>query len=229
MARLQEIPAYLDRPIYSFSEADHLAAVSRGTARRWLCGYAYSCRDGERVAPPAVTPGAERQPAVSFVDLVELVAIARLKERGFSLSTIREIVRNCQELLGVPRPLASLRLKTGGREVFVGVSDRLLEVGRKKGMQAWSEILEPYLQDLEYTNEIASRWWPLGKKQRVVVDPDYGFGLPVVSGSGVRTEIILERFQAGDLPAEIARDFNLSTTEVERALQFELKRLKRAA
>jgi len=56
------------------------------------------------------------------------------------------------------------------------------------------------------------------------LDPDYAFGFPVIRNSGVRTEIILERFQAGDLHDQIAQDFNVDPIEVERALQFELSR-----
>jgi uncharacterized protein (DUF433 family) len=40
----------------------------------------------------------------------------------------------------------------------------------------------------------------------------------------VRTEIVLERFQSGDLEDEIARDFGITPLEVQRALQFELQR-----
>jgi uncharacterized protein (DUF433 family) len=162
---------------------------------------------------------------VSFVDLVEIIAIGRLKKIGFSLPSIREIVRNCQEILRVERPLATLKFKTDGREIFVvRSSDVLLEVGRRKGMQAWHEVLAPFLDDLDYSGDLASRWWPLGHDKPIVVDPEYGFGLPVVANSGVRTEIIRERFQAGDLEEQIARDFNLDPIAVERALQFELQR-----
>jgi len=56
------------------------------------------------------------------------------------------------------------------------------------------------------------------------MDPEYAYGLPVIVNSGVRTEIVLERFQAGDLDEQIAADFNISPLEVQRALQFEVKR-----
>lgn len=58
----------------------------------------------------------------------------------------------------------------------------------------------------------------------MVIDPEYGFGFPVVAKSGVRTEIILERFRAGDLKEQISADFNIEQVHVERALQFELQR-----
>ena len=219
-------PPYLISPRYGFADADYLANVTRGTARRWLAGYAYHDTHGQRVVQPPITPGVLREEEnVSFLDLVEIAAIGRLKEVGFSLRMIREIVRNCQEILAVPRPLTTLRFKTGGREIFVDRGDVLLEVGRKKRMRAWNEVLEPFLQELDYdANQFLARWWPLGRSTPVVIDPEYGFGFPVVAKSGVRTEIILERFRAGDLNEQISADFNIEQVDVERALQFELQR-----
>jgi uncharacterized protein (DUF433 family) len=151
------------------------------------------------------------------------VAIGGLKKAGFSTRAIRQFVHNCREILGVQRPLTSLKFKVSGREVFVDQSDVLLEVGRRKRMQARIDVLAPFLANLDYTQDLVSRWWPLGRDVPIVVDPDYGHGLPVVEGSGVRTEIIRERGEAGDLIQQFASDFNLDCTEVERALQFELK------
>ena len=214
----------LTLPRYSFAEADRLADVSRGTARRWLSGYTYRDTAGRPVKVPPITSGVTDDGAASFLDVIEIVAIGGLKRAGFSTRAIRQIVRNCQEILGVECPLTTLKFKVGGREVFVDRGDVLVEVGRRKRMQAWNEVLAPFLASLDYTNDVASRWWPLGKAAPIVVDPDFGYGLPVVAGSGVRTEIIRERAEAGDLIQQIASDFNLDCTEVERALQFELKR-----
>lgn len=216
--------ARLTSPRYSYGEADRLAGVSRGTSRRWLSGYSYRDADGQSVDLPPIMPGGSAAGAVSFLDVVEIVAVGGLKKAGISTRAIRQIVRNCQEILDVPRPLTTLRFKVGGRDVFVDRGDVLMEVGRRKRMQAWNEVLAPFLANLDYTHDIASRWWPLGRDVPIVVDPDYGHGLPVVAGSGVRTEIIRERAEAGDLVQQIASDFNLDCTEVERALQFELKR-----
>lgn len=220
----------LNRPLYGFADVDHLAGVSRGTAQRWLAGYAYRGAHGHRIVRPPVTPGAPGAPgvdavgAVSFLDLVEIVAIGRLKERGFSLKDIRLIVANCQEILGLPRPLSTLRFKVGGREAFVKQGDVLVEVGRRRRMQAWDDVLHPFLEELDYAEDFARRWWPLGRQHQVMIDPEYGFGLPVVAGSGVRTEIILERFRVGDLEHQIADNFNITSIEVQRALQFEIQR-----
>lgn len=217
------MPDRVARLLYSYADADRLAGVSRGTSKRWLAGYVYRNLQGDRIERPPITPGLEDRGFVSFIDLIEIVAIGGLKALGFTLTQIRRIVIDCQDQVGVPRPLTTLKFKTNGYEIFVNQGDTLLGLGKKKGLRAWNEILGPFLEDLDYSGSFVSRWWPLGKDKPIVVDPDYGYGLPVVANSGVRTEIILERFQAGDLPAQIAKDFNLDSVEVERALQFEMK------
>src|SRR3990172_1864539 len=221
--KMVEIQTLVNRPLYGFSEADRLANVSRGTSKRWLAGYDYTAKD-KRVRQPPITPRTNATAAVSFTDLLEVVAIGRLKVFGFSLGQVRTIVGNCQRTLEVERPLTTLRFKIGGREIFVERAYELLEGGRRRGRQAGRGVLEPFLQDLDYSQEIAHRWWPLGRSSPIVMDPEYAYGLPVIVNSGVRTEIVLERFQAGDLDEQIAADFNISPLEVQRALQFEVKR-----
>ncbi|MFQ5879965.1 MAG: DUF433 domain-containing protein [Dehalococcoidia bacterium] len=227
-------PERLELPLYSYADADYLAQLTRGTARRWLSGYEYrKPATGFVIRRPPVTPASEwvgpKQYGVSFLELIELVAIGGLKGLGFSLLDIREVVTNCQELFHSKHPLAMHDFKVGGRDVFVQTSGGLAEVLRKKGQQAWYEVLSPFLATLEYEGPLARRWWPAEAKGMVVVDPDYGFGFPVIKNSGVRTEIILERFQAGDFRDQIAEDFNITSNEVEYALQFEVSRLKPAA
>ena len=89
-------------------------------------------------------------------------------------------------------------------------------------MLAWREVLEPFLEDVEYENKLARRWWPLGRERMIVVDPDYGFGLPVVEGTAVRTEIIAERYRAGDSTDEIAYDFDVTPKQINDALRWEM-------
>ena len=220
----------LELPLYSYSEADYLAGATRGTASRWLSGYRYKSISGDVTQRPPVTKRADIElKGVSFVDLVEVVAIGRLKEIGFSLLDIRRMVENCQAVFNVRHPLASLEFKVGGEEVFVSQGGTLVEILKGRGRRAWQEVLQPFIETLDYHGQLAKRWWPLGKSVPVLVDPEYGYGFPVIQGSGVRTEIILERLQAGDSREQIAEDFKVHPKEVDSALRFEATLFKRAA
>jgi uncharacterized protein (DUF433 family) len=223
--------AHLERPAYSYAEADRIAGATRGTTKRWTRGYAYRTPTDQRVARPPVTPGIEHPeaPGASFLDLVEVAAIARLKELGLSLGQIRGAVDVSQTLLDLRRPLVTERFRSDGRSVFVQQGDVLVELGfgPRKGRQAWDEVIGPFLETVEYESELVRRWWPLGRTHGVVIDPDFGFGLPVIADSGVRTEIVLEQIEAGVDPASVARDFGISRDDVDYALAFEATRRER--
>jgi uncharacterized protein (DUF433 family) len=211
----------VNRPLYSFAEADRIARVTSNTSRRWLKGYHF-WYDEERREMPPITPGRGKQDAVSFVDLVEVAVIGKLRKRNFSLKRIRQINAYCRLYLQVPRPLVTQKFKVAGQSIFLEEDfDVLVDVGREAGMLAWREVLEPFLEDVEYENELARRWWPLGRDHKVVVDPDYGFGLPIIEGVGVRTEIIAERREAGDSIEEITYDFGVTPDQIEDALLWE--------
>jgi uncharacterized protein (DUF433 family) len=210
------------RPLYSFAEADRIARVTPNTSRRWLKGYSF-WYDGEHRTMPPVTWTSETKDAVTFVDLMEVATIDKLRKKGFSFKQIRKINATARFYLKKSRPLVTETFKVKGRDIFVDEGFGILvNVGYEAGMQAWDEILDPFLDTVEYEGEIVRRWWPLGKEFAVLVDPDYGFGLPVVEGVGVRTEIIAERYRAGDSTDEIAYDFDVTPKQIDDALQWEM-------
>lgn len=212
----------LTTPRYSFSQTDRLAKVSRGTSKRWLKGYTYLYCPGELRASPPVNREIGPRDSASFIDLMEVVVIGGLRREGFSLPTIRRINEYCQAYLRRTRPLVTETFKVDGKEAFILASHgHLVNVSASRGMQAWREVLEPFLENVDFERELARRWWPLGRDGAVMLDPDYGFGLPVVSGTGVRTEVVAERALAGENAEEISYDFGLARYQVEAALRYE--------
>lgn len=53
----------------------------------------------------------------------------------------------------------------------------------------------------------------------VVLDPEFRFGRPTVNG--VPTDVLAERWRAGDRVADLAEDYDLATEAVEEALRYE--------
>ena len=215
-------------PRYSYAEAERLAGVSRGTAKRWLRGYRYRGPDGEpRFRAPAI-PGQRQDDAdghVSFADLVEIAAVHHFRRRRWSLGTIRMIVEECQAMSGVERPLITRRFKLEAPAVFLHEIGDFAHLSGPQRKQAWDTI-RAFLDTLDYEGDFVSTWWPCGKNVPVAVDPDYGFGLPVVACSGLRTglrtEIVLEQFRAGETAAAIAADYRLPVQSITAAIDFEV-------
>ena len=53
----------------------------------------------------------------------------------------------------------------------------------------------------------------------MVIDPERGYGRPVLDGRGIRTEVVIERFQAGESITSLANDYGLSAATVEDILR----------
>ena len=57
----------------------------------------------------------------------------------------------------------------------------------------------------------------------VVIDPTLSAGRPVITGTGLATEVIAERYKAGETVAELAKDYDRKEAEIEEAIRCELK------
>jgi uncharacterized protein (DUF433 family) len=168
-------------------------------------------------------PEAEQEQGVSFFDLISIKAIDGLRDMKLSTRKIRDAIRYCQDELQMNYPFATQTFKADRRRIYVSAGEgHLWEVlGGQQGALAWDAVLDPFLNRLDYQNDLARRWWPLGKDEPIMVDPEYGFGSPVIFGSGLRTELVAERRDAGDPPNIIAYDFSLTPKQIESALKME--------
>ena len=51
----------------------------------------------------------------------------------------------------------------------------------------------------------------------VVVDPAVSFGRPVLEGTGIPTEILAQRYKAGDSYEQLVEDYRRPKEEIEKA------------
>lgn len=57
----------------------------------------------------------------------------------------------------------------------------------------------------------------------MVIDPALSAGRPVITGTGLATEVIAERFKAGESVSDLAKDYERKEAEIEEAIRCELK------
>ncbi len=130
-----------------------------------------------------------------------------------------------EHLSGFERPLLKLEFETDGRALFIELQETsktpMLLDATGAGQFVWPEAVREHFQSLVFDDRgDPSRLW-LDDRHEVMLDPRFGWGLPVVAGSGVRTDVLFERSEAGEELDAIAGDFSLKTSQVETAVAWE--------
>ena len=223
--------------VYSFPEAARLVGTSTQTVSRWLLGYRFPTRRGSGGrSGPIFSPQLaqiEGYRAIGFLDLVELLFVKAFREEGVTLQKIRRAAREAGRRWKTNHPFCLRRFATDGRTIFSSVVDDLGEEALLeliKSQLAFKTVLEPYLRQLEYGDQyLVKRWWPLGNRKPVCVDPNICFGRPVVLPVPIPTDIIYESVRAEQTPEEVAKWYGLPLGSVRAAIEFESELARKAA
>jgi len=213
--------------IYSVPEASQLTGISPGRLRRWLRGYSFHHQEQARSMPPVwqpMVPPIDGRLALSFRDLVEVRFVDAFLREGVTWRTIRAAERHATEIFGDSHPFSSNRFKTDGRSIFAELSSSnrekaLIDIANRQPV--FSRIVSPYLRDLEFDRESPVRWWPLGKRRKIVVDPQRAFGQPITSSRSVPTRILFLAYQNSESFKTIAQWYEVPVQEVRDAVAFE--------
>lgn len=217
--------------IYGVAEAAKLTQVAPARIRRWIRGYTFKGKRGDTRKSSPVWHGQhlaiDGRFALGFLDLIEIRFVDAFLKCGVQWPTIRAAEARARQLFKTDHPFATNQFKTDGRAIFAelgaGQADRAM-MDLAKNQFAFSRIISPYLTNLEFADNDAIRWWPLGLKRRVVLDPERSFGQPIVSREGVPTRILSMAFESEQSEQIVSRWYDVDMHSVRDAIEFE-KRL----
>jgi uncharacterized protein (DUF433 family) len=216
-------------PLYSPAEAARFLRLPASTVRAWAFGQGYKAKDGEpRQFKQVISTADPINRRLSFVNLVELLVLAAIrKQHQVKLQQVRSAVEFLRKRSPSEHPLADNDFQTDGIDLFVEKYGNLLNISRD-GQIAMKNLIQQYLQLVErdasgvpfklHLPRRANAPEPLAA---VVIDPERGFGRPVLDGRGIRTEVIVERWRAGESIASLAEDYDLDSTMIEDILRSE--------
>jgi uncharacterized protein (DUF433 family) len=168
--------------------------------------------------------------ALSFVNLVEAhVLDAIRREHRIPLPNIRSALDYVRRHFSSKHPLAEQKFETDGVNLFVSRFQDLISAS-EAGQLAMRELIQAHLRRIEHDSAgFAVRLFPFTRKDDldqpkiVVIDPYISFGRPTISGTGVSTNIIAERYKAGDSMDALADDYGCQRAQVEEAVRCELE------
>jgi uncharacterized protein (DUF433 family) len=217
-----------DQPAYPMAEVAWYARVPAATLRTWVLGRAYGTTDGQRQSRPLIRPADLKRRLLSFNNLVEVHVLSALRtEHGTSVAAIRNAIGYAERELGIERLLLHKELLTDGQDLFLSHLYELVNLS-KAGQLAMRSVLQQHLARVERdTRALPMRLFPFvrgvdaGEHRPIAIDPQIAFGRPVVASRAIATQVIAERIDAGETPAEIAEDYGISVEDVEAAVVYE--------
>lgn len=223
-----------DEPAYAASEAAYILNLPVATLKAWCFGQAYRSSSGTRKTFQAVIrPADSKARLLSFTNLCELHVLSAIRRHHrIPLPKVRDSVKYLRSQLESDRPLIDREFRTNGIDLFVEHASQLLNVS-KQGQEAMRGDFEFALARIERDHDGSPiRLFPLSRSsatatdqpKSIVIDPRLSFGRPVLSRVAVPTEVIVDRFRAGDSVAEMAGDYSVGEEEIEEALRFEQRR-----
>jgi hypothetical protein len=185
---------WIGRGVYTTAEASRLTGISAGRIRRWMQGYTFEKRGEVRNSPPVLSaelsePGDESI-SLTFRDLIEAMCVDGFLKAGVRWPRLRKAHQRAAEVLGLDHPFATRKFLTDGHSVLLKVGDTYL-LDLVSDQYALLDILRPYLktEGLDFEGAFAARWWPMGKREPVIIDGARSFGQPIVK-EGVPTLVL---------------------------------------
>jgi uncharacterized protein (DUF433 family) len=217
--------------IYPLNQAARLVGEEPRALRRWLQGCSRKA-NGEKVRSEPLWETQLKneglpEDVIGFRDLLELRMVSAFVRHGVDLRVIRATVESASKDFGQNYPLTNQQFLTDGKRIFLQAIERstgaprMIDILRKQFV--FSDIIKPSLYaGIEYGADGAVRWFPLGKRKSIVLDPALQFGTPIVTHTGIPTDTIYASYLAeGGDKEMVARVFDLTPKMVADAVEFE--------
>jgi DNA-binding transcriptional MerR regulator/uncharacterized protein (DUF433 family) len=217
--------------LYSAPQAAKLTGVSTQRIRRWLAGYHFRNASGDRTySPPVVRQDFEgsRGRLLTFRDLLEVRFVSAFRDKGVSWRAIRLCAARAADLFESTHPFSARRFLTDGRSIFAdlvktGIEEAALLDLAENQFAIRQVLIGRLYEGLEYakSGDRIERWWPLGERHRVVLDPARSFGQPIDAKAGVRTNVLAAAFAQEHSYTRVAQWFDTEARAVKDAVTYE--------
>jgi uncharacterized protein (DUF433 family) len=232
--------------IYPVDAAARILLVPLSTLKNWVFGATWydkvegRQRNFERIIMPADPDGK----MLSFVNLVEAHILKAIRRKHkVQMAKVRDAIEHLKQSNETLHPLADVDLYASGSDLFVKELGHLLNITRD-GQLAMKEILHAHLERIERNpGGTAAKLYPFvvppvrigskliieNKSKLIAVDPYVSFGRPVITGTGIPSEVIAERFFGGDSMSDLVEDFDRPIEEIEQAIRYQQAQTRIAA
>ena len=226
-----------DVPSYATWEAARYLRIPLRTVQNWTSGVHRPDRNGRRrFAKPLIKIADPAHHLLSFVNIAELHVLDSLRYfHQVPSIKLRRLIEYLEDTFNSEHPLVNEAMFAYCGKVFIERAEKLIEATHH-GQITLREVVEAHLQRIDQDVEgLAIRLFPFIRKpdpklgrqvlmepKVIQIDPLVRFGRPVISGTGIPTLEIAERFRAGDSFEVLAEEYGRPPSEIQEAIRCEL-------
>ena len=215
---------------YTVAEVASYLRVPAATVRYWAKGQKHHL-------PLIEVPQPEERPVLlSFFNLISLHVLATIRRKyDVPMPKIRSAIDylTTSGILNKQRdlrhPLVSKHFETDGLDLFISHYGQLINISQD-GQMAMREVMSSALHRIERDETgLPVRLFPFTRSSLenapsiIAIDYQISGGRPVIKGTGLATEIIAERYKAGDSVDSLTADYNCTSEQIEEAIRSELR------
>lgn len=207
--------------IYTMPDISRILRINRRKVNRFVAEY-WDERLGRKLFSDTYSWTADgRTRAVNFYVLIEFYTFFRLQEYGVKPKTILNARNYIAKDLGIDYPFASANLLTDGKRIWYEFKNDIINADGTQQTN-FVNIIEEFAKKIDFTKntKLAQRYWPAGRNNSIVVDPNHQFGQPTIKGTNINAEVIISMYKSGEPTEAIGILYDITRKEVNDAISF---------
>jgi len=206
---------------YTVSEIAHILQLPYTKVDRWLRVY-WDGKLGKQFGEQ-YSWKTDRSRAVSFHTLIEFYIMAGLSEAGVKPKQVLNAHKLLSERYATAFPFAQKKLleglKTDGTKIYLTLGEDTLTLDGTDQFNL--DLIRLFFKKLDFgSGNVAERFWPMGKKKSVVIDPKRQMGHPVLANQNIYPETLFNLYKGGDNVEFIAYLYELDLKSVKDAIAY---------
>ncbi len=157
--------------------------------------------------------------AINFYSFIEMYVFWELRSRGWTMQKINKVYNWLKQKLNTKYPFARFEFYMYGDELIIDYKG-FVSVDKHPGQGKIKDFLTPFAEKIDFTGNLAKRFYPAGKEGWIVSDPQIRAGEPVIRGTRIDTWTIYNMLKAGETPETIAWAYQIPLESIEAVKNF---------
>ena len=205
--------------VYSVQDIAAILRLPVRKVRRWLKDYWEGML--KDVYKATFTWGDGKNTSINFYGLIEFYTFYLLRQEGLSVTKIIEAYKAISIFKQTSYPFASSKILTDSGSILFEF-DEITAIDADAGYKTRiTSLLKDYCHKIDFdNNSIAERFYPLGRMNKVVIDPQHQFGQPVIEGTNIYPDTIFHLYKAGEKISRIISLYDLNEQQVKDAIYY---------